>query len=133
MSTEIYANGRTYEEHSAWLNSLDGDEKRIVHTPPGVLMNLAYIAWFKYFLLNVPMRAGDRMDVFDCISGCITGMVTVEAVEAIEPAGAPERAIFHELRSLPKEKVSQAFFDGDCFRTMARCNASLLRALELCR
>ena len=29
----IYHNGRTYAEHCAWLDSLVGDEYRIVYTP----------------------------------------------------------------------------------------------------
>jgi hypothetical protein len=33
----IYANGRTYAEHCAWLDSLVGDEYRIVYTPIGHL------------------------------------------------------------------------------------------------
>jgi hypothetical protein len=41
--------------------------------------------------------------------------------------------MFQELNSLPVEKRSQAFRDGDVFRLLAKLNPSLLRALRLCQ
>ena len=128
----IYANGRTYAEHCAWLDSLVGDEYRIVHMPIGHLYNIALISHFKYMLINFKMTAGERLKAFEVIALCTDGPVTDEAVAAIEPCCETGRKMFRELDSLPIEKRTQAFHDGDVFRILARLNPSLLRALALC-
>jgi hypothetical protein len=128
----IYANGRTYAEHCAWLDSLTGNEWRIVRMPSGHLMSLAYIAFFKYALLNCEMSAAERLRFLDGIAKCVSGPITSEAIEVIEPACETARQILKELNSVGRERACQAFHDGDCFRILARLNPSLLRALELC-
>jgi hypothetical protein len=128
----IYHNGRTYAEHCAWLDSLVGDEWRIVHTPRGHLFNLAEISLLKYALLNVEMTAHNRLKALDAIAKCVFSCVTEEAVAAIEPCCEVGRKMLAEIHSLPVEKQTQAFDDGDVFRLLARLNPSLLAALRLC-
>ena len=84
-ATEIYHNGRTYAEHSAWLDSLRGDEYRIVHMPIGHLFNIAFVSFLKQGLLTIKMTAGDRLRILDSMATVINGPVTAEAVTAIEP------------------------------------------------
>jgi hypothetical protein len=129
----IYANGRTYAEHCAWLDSLVGDEYRIVHMPIGLLMNLAYAAYFKYAVLEVRMTAADRLKFLNCIADMVQGSVTAEAVEAIEPACPTAVEMLHELNKVPRSETTRTFEKGDVFRLLAKLNPSLLRALELCR
>jgi hypothetical protein len=128
----IYHNGRTYAEHCAWLDSLVGDEYRIVHMPIGHLYSIALISHFKYILLNLEMTAHERLKTLEVITLCIYGPITDEAVLAIEPCCETGRKMFQELDSLPFEKRSQAFHDGDVFRLLAKLNPSLLIALRLC-
>lgn len=130
--TLIYANGRTYPEHCAWLDSLVGDEYRIVHMPIGHLYSLATVSHMKYMLLNFKMTAADRLRTFEVIGMCTHGEVTEEAVAAIEPCCETGRKMFQELNSLPIEKQTRAFDTGDVFRLLARLNPSLLTALRLC-
>jgi hypothetical protein len=129
----IYANGRTYAEHCAWLDSLTGDEYRIVYMPRGYLFNLAVISSLKYALLNVKMTAHLRLQTLDTIAGCVFGPVTEEAVVAIEPACETGGKMLREIHSLPVEKQTSAFDKGNVFRLLAKLNPSLLRALELCQ
>jgi hypothetical protein len=129
----IYHNGRTYAEHCAWLDSLEGDEYRMVFMPRGHLFNLAEISLFKYVLLNVETTAYYRLKTLDAIAECVFGPVTEEAVAAIEPCCETGRKMLAEIHSLPVEKQMQAFEKGDVFRLLARLNPSLLRALELCK
>jgi hypothetical protein len=128
----IYHNGRTYAEHCAWLDSLVGDEYRMVYIPIGHLHSLATISHLKYMLLNFEMTAHERLKTFEVIALCTTGLITNEAVAAIEPCCETGRKMFQELHSLPIEKQTQAFHDGDVFRLLAKLNPSLLTALRLC-
>jgi hypothetical protein len=130
---EIYHKGRTYAEHCAWLDSLEGDEYRIVHMPRGHLFNLADVSRFKHALLTTQMTAGEQLRIFDGIASSIFGPVTSEAVAVIEPCCDTGWQILSEIYSLPIEKQMQAFSDGDVFRLLARLNLSLLAALRLCR
>jgi hypothetical protein len=128
----IYANGRTHQQHCAWLASLDGDEKRIVHMPIGHLFSLAVVADLKRALATIRMSSTDRMRILDGIEGCIHGPVTREAVATIKPADDGSREIMHEITTLPVQGQIYAFRDGDVFRLVSRLNPSLLVALRLC-
>jgi hypothetical protein len=129
----IYHNGRTWEEHDAWLESLEGDEYRIVYMPVGHLFSLANVAFFKYALLNVRMTAGEQLKFLNGIASAVHGPVTAEAVEAIEPACNTALQMLIELNKIPRGERVSAFQEGDVFRILARLNPSLLRALELCQ
>jgi hypothetical protein len=131
-AAEIYHKGRTYAEHSAWLESLRGDEYRIVHMPIGHLFNMAFVSYIKHGLLTLQMTASDRLKFLDAIAGTISGPVTAEAVAAIEPADAVGVKMIREIMKLPVERQTRAFDDGDVFRLLAQLNPSLLRALRLC-
>lgn len=131
----IYARGRTYAEHSAWLNSMapDSDEYRIVHMPIGHLFNLAVVSQLKRLLLTMNMTAAQRLQTLDTIVSCAFGPVTPQAIETIELCCDTGAAIIRELNGLRREKQTSAFQDGDVFRILAKLNPSLLSALELCR
>jgi hypothetical protein len=131
--TAIYHNGRTYAEHCAWLDSLVGDEYRIVYMPIGHLNSLATVSHLKFMLANLRMTAGERLKTLEVINMCVHGSVTHEAVAAIEPCCETGRKMFQELNSLPIEKQTQAFQDGDVFRLLAKLNPSLLSGLRLCQ
>jgi hypothetical protein len=128
----IYHKGRTHAEHCAWLASLEGDELRIVYIPRGHLFNFAEISVLKRSLLTAKMTAGERLKILDCIARCIFGPVTQEAIAAIDPCCDAGAEIIREINSLPLEKRSTAFGDGDVFRLLAKLNPSLLAALRLC-
>lgn len=128
----IYANGRTYEQHRGWLDSLEGDEKLIVYTPIGHLFSLALVAIMKRALLNIPMSASDRLRILDGIENCAQGCVTREAIAVVEPADDGSREIMREITRLPISAQVMAFHDGDVFRLVSKLNPSLLLALRIC-
>jgi hypothetical protein len=78
------------------------------------------------------MTAYHRLQALDGIARCVFAPVTDEAVAAIEPACETGRKMLAEIHSLPVEKQTQAFVQGDVFRLLARLNPSLLVALRLC-
>ena len=129
----VYHNGRTYAEHCAWLDSLEGDDYRIVYMPTGHLFNLADVSRFKYALLNAEMTSGERLRILDGIASTIDRPVTAEAIAAIEPIDDTGRKMMKEISSLDVAEQSQAFRKGDVFRLLAKLNPSLLRALALCQ
>lgn len=130
---EIYHNGRTHAEHCAWLESLTGDEYRIVHMPIGHLFSTALVSVFKHGLLTVEMTAGQRMKLLDGVASVIDGSVTAAAVAAIEPADPVGLKMMQEITRLPVDRQVCAFKDGNVFRLMAQLNPSLLTALKRCR
>ena len=132
IDTAIYHNGRTYAEHGAWLDSLTGDDYRMVHMPIGHLFSLAMVATFKSALLTLEMTTGERLKFLEGIARYVDGPITAAAVEAIEPYCATGAAMMAEINSLPIEKQTIAFQGGDVFRLLARLNPSLLAALRLC-
>ena len=127
-----YHNGRTHAEHCAWLDSLVGDDFRIVHTPTGHLFNLAVVSFWKRRLLAVETSAGDRLKYLNGIAECVFGPISEDAVATIEPICSKGEQIFFEIMSLPVEKQAQAFAGGDVFRILARLNPSLLVSLRSC-
>jgi hypothetical protein len=129
---KIYHNGRTYAAHCAWVDSLTGDDYRIVHMPAGYLFSFAHIAYFKHGLLNVEMTAHERLRFLNYIARCVEGFITAEAVAAIEPSCATAVQMMQELQKVPRERRMRAFEDGDVFRLLAKLNPSLLGALRLC-
>jgi hypothetical protein len=127
----IYHNGRTYAEHTAWLDSLEGDEYRIVHMPSGHLFNMAEVSLIKRRLLKFEFPIDIKIRALETITGCAYGPVTAEAVQAIEPCCDIGAQMLKEIHSLDRRQQFRAFREGDVFRLMAKLNPSLLRALEL--
>lgn len=133
QDTAIYANGRTYAEHCAWVESLRGDEWRIVHMPIGHLLNLAEVAYFKYALLKFRLTAAWQMKLLEGINSCAYGPVTAAAIEAIDPACDTAVQMLHELHKVPRGETARAFAAGGIFRLLSKLNPSLLTALRLCQ
>jgi hypothetical protein len=128
----IYHSGRTHAEHSAWLDSLVGDDYRTVYMPIGYLFNLAEISWQKHALQDIDLPAAERLKLLDSIAACAFGPVGAQAIAAIEPMCGKGRQVFWEILSLPIEKQTRAFQAGHVFQILARLNPSLLKALRLC-
>lgn len=129
---EIYHNGRTHAEHSAWLDSLTGDDYRMVYMPAGHLFNLAEVSYWKRTLIKTEMDAGLRLKILQHFGEYVFGPVTAEAVAAIEPCCDTGAAMLQEIQSLDVNRQTSAFMKGDVFRLLAKLNPSLLVALRLC-
>jgi hypothetical protein len=131
--TEIYYNGRTQAEHCGWVDSLIGDDYRVLLMPIGHLFDLAEVSFLKYVLVKTETAARERMKMLDMIAGCVFGSVSAEAIAAVDPMCVKGVQIFSEILDLPVEKQTKAFSAGDVFRLLARLNPNLLTALRLCR
>jgi hypothetical protein len=129
---EIYHKGRTYVEHCAWLDSLTGDDYRIVHMPIGHLFNLAEASWLKRFLVTFSTTGDVRQKALNGLASMAFGPVSPEAIAAIEPADDTGKEIIRTITALPVSQQMTAFQKGDVFRLMAQLNPSLLTALKLC-
>jgi hypothetical protein len=128
----IYHNGRTYAEHCVWLDSLTGDDYRIVYMPPGHLFTLAMVSTIKRGLLEWEMTADERLKLLEAIASSVNGSITAEAVEALEPCCDTGATMLAEINSLPIDGRTGAFIEGDVFHLLAKLNPSLLTALRLC-
>lgn len=128
----IYHNGRTYSAHCAWLDSLRGDEYRIVHTPVGFLFDLAMVAAIKRILAAGNADTDTVLRCLEMLSRIADGFITHAAIGVVKPMCDRGQKILRQITSLPVEKQIRAFSDGDVFRLLAKLNPSLLTALGLC-
>jgi hypothetical protein len=94
----------------------------MVYTPVGHLENLAYIAYFKRALVNFKLPADLQLKMLEHINRCVFGLVTAEAVAAIEPSCDVGAEMLNELNKVPRSEFSGAFRDGDVFRLLAKLN-----------
>jgi hypothetical protein len=145
MAARDVTNGQlekmTQSDRSAWLDSMDDDEKLVARCPSGTWHELIMAAYFKNALLDVPMPAGERLrflEFLDDIPRRSISMFTHEVVAAIEPANSALVKIIHEARALDRdEDRGQASFkmltSWECKWLVLRAQSSLLKALQLSR
>jgi hypothetical protein len=128
----IYANGRTYLEHCAWLASLKGDDYRKVYTPVGHLENLVEIAYFKRALLKFSLPPDLQLRILEFIASCADGCLSAEAIAAVQPSCDTAAEILNEFNKLDPRMRRLTWRDRDMFSLYAKMNPSLLIALRLC-
>ncbi|MCX7313807.1 MAG: hypothetical protein NTV56_19335 [Alphaproteobacteria bacterium] len=132
MREEIYHNGRTSDEHSAWLDNLKGDERLIVHAPVGHVHTILIASTVKR-ALQYSMTLRMRSDFLEGLERLIDGRVITEKVmAAIKPADDVSFAMIREADALPVFKKYEVLASVEVFGALAKLNPSLLDALRLC-
>ena len=112
-------------------------ENAVLMFPAGYKCVLLFIAYVKHALVNIEMRAGERLQFLEFIDGCVGFAVTQEMVALIKPMSDTEVEMMHEARSLNREddKPGSASFAmltrPDVFGHFLALNPSLLAAIML--
>jgi hypothetical protein len=126
----IYANGRTYAEHCAWLASLNDDESAIVHTPIGHRWTLVVISETKRMLLgNVPTE--HRLRFLEFLDHCTDTFLTAEVVAGVEPMCDEAYEMVKEARKLGAGKALDVFAKWEVFNAFIALNPSILTAIKM--
>jgi hypothetical protein len=125
----IYCNGRTHAQHCAWLDSLNADEKLIVHTPVGYRYTLVIISDAKR-MLQAELPAEFRLQCLEFLDrqSAHWGAETIASIAPLCDAGAE---IVGEAQKLGAKQALDAFAKFDIFSAFCALNPSLLEALRM--
>ena len=113
------------------------EENTVLHFPTGHRHTLLFIAYVKHILVNVEMKAGQRLQFLEWINGQTCTSITPEMLEMIEPMSDTEMKMMHEARSLnrkddPGGSVSfEVLTSKEVFEDFLALNPSLLAAITL--
>src|SRR6266480_1807044 len=104
MIRENYCDGRTHEEHCAWLDGLSDDESTIVHASIGIRYTFVMIAKTKALLLD-DMPVGYRLRFLEWLNGCVDDRLTAAALAAVDPACPTALKMIDEMEPLGSNKA----------------------------
>jgi hypothetical protein len=127
----IYANGRTYAEHCAWLDSLNDDETAIVHTPVGHRYMLVVISEAKRMLL-MDLPAEHRLKFLEHLDRR-TDTFTADVIAQIQPMCDEAYEMVKEARKLGPGKSLDILARWEVFNAFVALNPSLLTAIKMRR
>jgi hypothetical protein len=105
--------------------------------PRGHKHTLLFIAYAKHALVNLKMRAGERLQFLEWIDSCVCLTVTREMVEIIQPASVTEMRMIAEAQSLSRDDDRGGFASykvltsEEVFAEFLALNPSLLRAIVM--
>jgi hypothetical protein len=127
----IYANGRTYAEHCAWIDSLNDDESLIMHCPTGYRYTLVFVSIVK-MLLAEEMPQAYRLRFLEWLDKCGDQWLSADAIAAVQPMCADGHEMVREAQKLGPRKVLDVFARWEVFNAFVALNSSLLTAIKIC-
>jgi len=113
------------------------EENAVLHFPDGYRHTLLFIAYVKHILVNLEMKAGQRLQFLEWINGQTSQVIAAEMLEMIQPMSDTEMKMMHEARSLNRkdDPAGSASFDvltsEEVFDDFLALNPSLLAAIML--
>jgi hypothetical protein len=128
----IYANGRTYAEHHAWIEAMNDDEKAILYCPVGHRWTLVVISEAKRFL-SMDISAEHRLRFLEFLDGCAGNFLTAQAISIIEPMCDEAFEMVKEARKLGAKKALDIFARWEVFNAFIALNPSLLTSIKMPR
>jgi hypothetical protein len=126
---EIYADGRTYAEHCAWMDSLNEDENAILYTPVGHRYSLVLISEAKRWLAH-ELSAEHRLKFLEFLDRC-TGTFTADMIAQVEPMSDEAYEMVKEARKLGPGKSLDVLASWEVFNAFVALNPSLLTAIKM--
>jgi hypothetical protein len=125
----IYANGRTYAEHCAWIDAMSPDEKLILYSPVGNRYTLVLISEAKRALTaELPVEL--RLRFLEFLDS-LPDVWPAEIIASIAPMCDAAAEIMHEARKLGPQKAFDKCAEWDVFNAFVALNPSLLEALRM--
>jgi hypothetical protein len=129
--TEIYANGRTYAEHCAWIEAMNDDESLILHCPTGHRYTLVFVSIVK-MLLAEEMPQAYRLRFLEWLDKCGDQWLSADAIAAVQPMCADGHEMVREAQKLGPRKVLDVLARCEVFNAFVALNSSLLTAIKIC-
>jgi hypothetical protein len=110
------------------------EENAVLHFPTGYRHTLLFIAYVKHILVNVEMKAGQRLLFLEWINGQTCQVITPEMLEMIQPMSDTEMKMMYEAQSLSRKDdlgglASFRILTGEVFEDFLALNPSLLVAI----
>lgn len=121
---------KPYEDHSAWQAGWNDDERLLAHCPPGYRPTLIEIAQIKRILLD-EMPPDLRLDFLQTMNDRVHGILTVEAMQRIEPACDTAMKMLDEMKSLSINDKSRLMMRWNVIAAFINLNPSILEAIKL--
>jgi hypothetical protein len=128
----IYANGRTYAEHHAWIESMTDDEKAILYCPVGHRYTLVFVSLVKR-LLAAEMEPAYRLRFLEWLDKCAANWLTPETIAALHPMCDDGYEMVREAQKLGASKMFDVFARWEVFNAFVALNPSILTAIEMPR
>ena len=130
MITSEQIGRQSSDERIAWLDSLNGDESAIVHTPVGHRYTIVIISEIKRRLLQ-PLSAAHRLRFLEFLDSHTDLVLTAEAIAAIEPMCDEALEMVEEARKLGAAKALDVFARWEVFNAFVALNPSILTAIKM--
>src|SRR5258706_5416660 len=111
--TKIYASGRTYAEHCAWLDSLSPDENLIVCTPVGYRYALILVSITKRLLAH-EMPAEQRLRFLEFLEKQADSW-TADTIANIRPMCDDGFEMVREAQKLGAKKSLDVYAEHEVF------------------
>jgi hypothetical protein len=118
------------DDYSAWQGSWNDDEQLLAHTPPGYRQDLIEIAQIKRLLLS-EMPPDLRLRFLQTMNDRVHGILTVEAMQRIEPACDTAMKMLDEMKVLSDGDKRKLFMRWNVIAEFINLNPSILEAIKL--
>jgi hypothetical protein len=119
-----------YEDHSAWQATWNDDERLVAQTPPGYWQCLVNISQVKRVLLD-EMDPHLRLRFLESLDKMVHGILTVEAMQRVEPACDTAMKMLDEMKSLSIDDKSRLMMRWNVIAAFINLNASVLEAIKM--
>jgi hypothetical protein len=131
MMTDAQIHSMPEAARLAWLDSLQGDEKEIVHCPDGRKYILVMISVIKRFLAEESTTPFYRLKFLEFLDKFSDAWLTPAAVGMIEPMCDDGYEIVKEARQLGSKQFD-TYAKHEVFSAFAALNPSLIKAIRFC-
>jgi hypothetical protein len=121
-----------YEDHSAWQATWNEDERLLAYTPCGYQHDLVVISQVKRILLD-EMPPDLRLRFLEVLHKMVHGILTVEAMQRVEPACDTAMKMLDEMKLLSIDDKCRLLMRWNVIAAFINLNPSILDAVKLCR
>jgi hypothetical protein len=118
------------DDHSAWQESWNDDERLLACTAQGCWHDLIRIAQIKRLLL-VEMPPEMRLRFLQTMNDRVHGMLTLEAMQCVKPACDTAMKMLAEMKSLHLDDQQKLMLRWNIVATFVNLNPSILDAIRL--
>lgn len=118
------------DDHSAWQETWNDDERLLAHTPCGYWYDLVNISMVKR-LLQMEMPTDVRLRFLEYLNSSPRGMMTLEAMQAVTPACAVAMKMLDEMNPLTIDDKCRLMQKWNVIAAFVNLNPSILDAIKL--
>jgi hypothetical protein len=132
MITSEQIGAMSGDEHRAWLDSLQGDEKEIVYCPEGHRSTLVLVSVVKRFLA-AELETSWRLQFLEWLEKIGNNWITAPSVAVIEPMCDGGYEMVCEAQKLGAKKSLDVYGRYEVFSAFVALNPSILTAIKMPR